>query len=30
MLEGGLAREDHAIIDRALRDAVPDFQGEAA
>jgi FlaA1/EpsC-like NDP-sugar epimerase len=30
MLEGGLAREDHAVIDRALRDAVPDFQGEAA
>ena len=30
LLEHGLAREDHAVIYRALRDAVPDFQGEAA
>lgn len=29
-LEQGLAREDRSAIYRVLRDAVPDFQGEAA
>src|SRR5262245_49787672 len=29
-LERGLAREERAAIDRVLRDAVPDFRGEAA
>jgi FlaA1/EpsC-like NDP-sugar epimerase len=29
-LEQGLAREERAVIDNALRDAVPDFRGEAA
>jgi FlaA1/EpsC-like NDP-sugar epimerase len=28
--EQGLAREDRAVIYRVLRDAVPDFRGEAA
>ena len=30
MLEQGLAREDRQTIYRVLRDAVPDFRGEAA
>ena len=29
-LERGLARDERAVIDRVLRDAVPDFRGEAA
>jgi hypothetical protein len=29
-LEQGLAREECSAIYRALRDAVPDFKGEAA
>ena len=29
-LEHGLQREDRAVIYRVLRDAVPDFRGEAA
>jgi FlaA1/EpsC-like NDP-sugar epimerase len=29
-LEQGLAREERAVIDNVLRDAVPDFRGEAA
>src|SRR4029434_1587626 len=29
-LEQGLAREDRSVIDGVLRDAVPDFRGEAA
>jgi len=29
-LEQGLARNDRAVIDQALRDAVPEFRGEAA
>jgi FlaA1/EpsC-like NDP-sugar epimerase len=29
-LEQGLHREDRAVIYRVLRDAVPDFRGEAA
>jgi O-antigen biosynthesis protein WbqV len=29
-LEQGLTREDRSIIYRVLRDAVPDFKGEAA
>jgi FlaA1/EpsC-like NDP-sugar epimerase len=29
-LEQGLARDDRAVIDNVLRDAVPDFRGEAA
>jgi O-antigen biosynthesis protein WbqV len=29
-LEQGLAREDRTVIFRVLRDAVPDFGGEAA
>jgi len=29
-LERGLARSDRAVIDQALRDAVPEFRGEAA
>jgi O-antigen biosynthesis protein WbqV len=29
-LEQGLAREDRAVIDNVLRDAVPDFRGKAA
>jgi FlaA1/EpsC-like NDP-sugar epimerase len=29
-LEQGLAREDRSVIYGVLRDAVPDFQGEAA
>ncbi len=30
MLEQGLAREDRSVIYAVLRDAVPDFRGEAA
>jgi O-antigen biosynthesis protein WbqV len=30
VLEQGLARGDRAVIDQALRDAVPQFRGEAA
>src|SRR5580693_5540559 len=29
-LEQGLARDERAVIDNVLRDAVPDFRGEAA
>jgi FlaA1/EpsC-like NDP-sugar epimerase len=29
-LEQGLARNERAVIDKALRDAVPEFRGEAA
>ncbi len=29
-LERGLARNERAVIDKALRDAVPEFRGEAA
>jgi len=29
-LDQGLAREERAVIDNVLRDAVPDFRGEAA
>jgi O-antigen biosynthesis protein WbqV len=29
-LEQGLARSERAVIDKALRDAVPEFRGEAA
>jgi FlaA1/EpsC-like NDP-sugar epimerase len=29
-LEQGLSRDDRAVIDNVLRDAVPDFRGEAA
>jgi hypothetical protein len=29
-LEQGLGREDRSTIYRVLRDAVPDFKGEAA
>jgi O-antigen biosynthesis protein WbqV len=29
-LEQGLAREDRAVVDNVLRDAVPDFRGEVA
>jgi O-antigen biosynthesis protein WbqV len=29
-LEQGLARDDRSVIDAVLRDAVPDFRGEAA
>jgi O-antigen biosynthesis protein WbqV len=30
VLEQGLARNERAVIDQALRDAVPEFRGEAA
>ena len=29
-LEQGLARNERAVIDNVLRDAVPEFRGEAA
>jgi O-antigen biosynthesis protein WbqV len=29
-LEQGLSRDERAVIDNVLRDAVPDFRGEAA
>jgi hypothetical protein len=30
VLEQGLARNERAVIYQALRDAVPEFRGEAA
>jgi len=30
VLVQGLARDDRAVIDNVLRDAVPDYRGEAA